>query len=122
MSADHFDTIIVGARCAGAPLAVHLARAGQKVLLLDAARLPSDHPISTHFVSPVGVAWLDELGVGAAVRRMSPASKMMRIDLAGAVLDVPFPHDRAGHCLRRLHLDRLLQEAAAGAGAVLRDR
>ncbi len=122
MTPDRFDTIVVGARCAGAPLAIHLARAGQKVLLLDAARLPSDQPISTHFISPVGVEWLDELGVGTEVRRMSPPSKVMRIDLAGAVLDVAFARDRAGHCLRRLHLDRLLQEAAVGAGAVLRDR
>jgi glycine/D-amino acid oxidase-like deaminating enzyme len=30
MPGDSFDTIVVGARCAGAPLAVHLARAGQR--------------------------------------------------------------------------------------------
>jgi flavin-dependent dehydrogenase len=122
MSTERFDTIVVGARCAGASLAIHLARAGQKVLLLDAARLPSDQPMSTHFVSPVGVAWLDELGVGDAVRRMSPPSKVLRLDLVGTALDVPFARGRAGHCLRRLHLDRLLQEAAVAAGAVLRDR
>jgi flavin-dependent dehydrogenase len=119
---DRFDTIVVGARCSGASLAIHLARAGQKVLLLDASKLPSDQPISTHFVSPVGVEWLDELGVGSEVRRMSPPSKVVRLDLAGTVLDVTFARDRAGHSLRRLHLDRLLQEAAVGAGAVLRDR
>jgi flavin-dependent dehydrogenase len=122
MSAERFDTIIVGARCAGASLAVHLARAGQSVLLLDAARLPSDQPMSTHFISPLGVSWLDELGVGAEVRSMSPPSKVLRLDLLGTALDVPFARDRAGHCLRRLHLDRLLQEAAVGAGASLRDR
>ena len=122
MPSDRFDTVIVGARCAGASLAIHLARAGQRVLLLDAAKLPSDQPLSTHFISPIGVEWLDELGVGAEVRRMSPPSKAMRVDLDGTVLDVSFPRDRAGHCLRRLHLDRLLQEAAVAAGAVLRDR
>jgi len=37
-------------------------------------------------------------------------------------LDVTFKNGRAGHCLRRLHLDRLLQEAAVKAGAVLRDQ
>jgi flavin-dependent dehydrogenase len=54
MAAEVFDTIIVGARCAGASLATHLARAGQRVLLLDAAKLPSDQPISTHVISPRG--------------------------------------------------------------------
>jgi flavin-dependent dehydrogenase len=117
-----FDTIIVGARCAGASLAVHLARAGQKVLVLDSAKLPSDQPMSTHFVSPIGVEWLDELGVGAEVRRLSPPSRVMRLEMDGASLDVAFARGRAGHCLRRLHLDRLLQEAAVAAGATLRDQ
>jgi flavin-dependent dehydrogenase len=122
MPTQHFDAVIVGARCAGAPLAVHLARAGQKVLLLDASKLPSDQPLSTHFVSPVGVEWLDELGVGADVRRLSPASRSLRLEMLGTGITVPFARGRAGHCLRRLHLDRLLQDAAVRAGAVLRDQ
>jgi flavin-dependent dehydrogenase len=122
MPAERFDTIVVGARCAGAPLATHLVRAGQRVLLLDAGKLPSDQPMSTHFVGPVGVDWLDELGVGGELRRMAPASKVLRLDLDGTKLDVTFKNDRAGYCLRRMHLDRLLQEAAIGAGALVKDR
>jgi flavin-dependent dehydrogenase len=122
MGGESFDTIIVGARCAGASLAVHLARAGQRVLLLDAAKLPGDQPLSTHFVSPVGMAWLDELGVGPEVRRLAPASHGVRIDLLSSRLEVPFRNGRSGHCLRRMHLDRLLQDAAVAAGADLRDQ
>jgi flavin-dependent dehydrogenase len=122
MAKDSFDTIIVGARCGGASLATHLARAGQRVLLLDAATFPSDQPLSTHFVSPVGVAWLDELGVGDGVRALAPASHGVRIDLLSSRLEIPFRGGRAGRCLRRLHLDRLLQEAAVRAGTELRDR
>lgn len=122
MSTDAFDTIIVGARCAGASLAAHLARAGQKVLLLDAAKLPSNQPLSTHFVHAYGVGLLDELGVGAAVRELTPPSHVMRLDLDGTPIDVPVPGGRAGHCVRRVHLDRLLQEAAIQAGAELRDQ
>jgi flavin-dependent dehydrogenase len=122
MSRDAFDTIVVGARCAGAPLAIHLARAGQRVLLLDGAKLPSDQPISTHVVSELGVEWLDELGVGAEVRRLSPPCYGLRLDLAGTVLDIPFRGRRAAHAPRRLHLDRVLQEAAVSAGADLRDQ
>jgi len=37
-----YDTIIVGARCAGAPLAMLLNRRGAKVLLVDRATFPRD--------------------------------------------------------------------------------
>lgn len=59
---EHFDVIIVGARCAGSPLAVILARAGMKVCVVDRARFPSDTP-STHGVQPTGVKILDRLGM-----------------------------------------------------------
>lgn len=39
-----FDVIIVGARCAGAPTAMLLARRGHRVLLVDRSRFPSDIP------------------------------------------------------------------------------
>ena len=69
---DHrFDVVIVGARCAGAPLAVLLARAGLRVCLLDRSRFPSDTP-STHGIQPTGVRVLDELGVGTRLREISP--------------------------------------------------
>jgi 2-polyprenyl-6-methoxyphenol hydroxylase-like FAD-dependent oxidoreductase len=37
-----YDVIVVGARCAGAPTAMLLARRGHRVLLLDRAKFPSD--------------------------------------------------------------------------------
>jgi len=43
------DVLIVGTRCAGAPLAMLLARKGYKMLGVDRPRFPSD-TISTHFV------------------------------------------------------------------------
>jgi flavin-dependent dehydrogenase len=36
-----YDALIVGARCAGSPLAMLLARQGARVLLLDRATFPS---------------------------------------------------------------------------------
>ena len=50
-----YDGIIVGARCAGSPTAMLLARKGYKVLVVDKATFPSD-TISTHLVHPPGVA------------------------------------------------------------------
>ena len=37
---DHYDAVVVGARCAGAATAMLLARGGYDVLLLDQATLP----------------------------------------------------------------------------------
>ena len=58
----HYDVIIVGARCAGSPTAMLLARKGHRVLLVDRARFPSD-TISTHVVQPNGVAALARWGL-----------------------------------------------------------
>ena len=52
-----YDAIIVGARCAGSPLAMLLARKGYKVLVLDRSTFPSDI-ISGHYIQPAGVARL----------------------------------------------------------------
>src|SRR6185369_3614465 len=60
----NYDVIIVGARCSGAALGTLLARSGVKTLILDADSLPSDMPMSTHYVHPPGMDVLDELGVG----------------------------------------------------------
>ena len=37
-----YDVIVVGARCAGSPTAMLLARKGDRVLLADKATFPSD--------------------------------------------------------------------------------
>ena len=42
MSATEFDAIVVGARCAGSPTAMLLARKGYGVLVVDKATFPSD--------------------------------------------------------------------------------
>ena len=48
-----YDAIVVGARCAGSPTAMLLARKGYRVLLLDKARFPSD-TLSVHYISQPG--------------------------------------------------------------------
>src|SRR6185503_7852233 len=42
MARNEFDVIVVGARCAGSPTAMLLARKGYKVLVVDKATFPSD--------------------------------------------------------------------------------
>jgi flavin-dependent dehydrogenase len=48
-----YDAIVVGARCAGSPTAMLLARKGYRVLAVDRATFPSD-TISTHLVGDAG--------------------------------------------------------------------
>src|SRR5262245_41180603 len=57
-----YDAIIIGARCAGAPTGMLLARNGYRVLVVDRATFPSD-TVSTHVVHPFGVAALARWGV-----------------------------------------------------------
>ncbi len=47
MGVNGYDAIVVGARCAGSPVAMLLARKGYKVLVVDRSTFPSD-TVSTH--------------------------------------------------------------------------
>src|SRR5437870_1027846 len=55
MAQEQYDAIVVGARCAGSPTAMLLARKGYKVLVVDRATFPSD-TLSTHILHPPAVA------------------------------------------------------------------
>lgn len=117
------DVVVVGARCAGSPLAAWLARQGLRVWVLDRARFPSEAP-STHVIQPSGVRLLDQLGVLPAIRaadavpleRFTLVSDDVRID----VRRDPATSDTPGLCVRRVTLDGLLVEAAERAGAQVR--
>ena len=117
-----YNVIVVGARCAGASVATHLARAGAKVLLLDASKLPSDLVLSTHYVQPPGMDALDDLGIGDRVRAASPPTHTFGVQAENTMFLASYEKGRAGHCLRRFKLDTWLQEAATSAGVELRDR
>ena len=62
MSAETYDAIVVGARCAGSPTAMILARKGYRVLLVDRATFPSD-TVSTLCIQPPGVQKLRQWGL-----------------------------------------------------------
>lgn len=117
-----YDVVVVGARCAGAPLATFLAREGARVLVVDRDCLPSDQVLSTHTIHPPGMDVLDELGVGDDVRSQAPPARTGRLRKGDAWADVTFADGRAEYCPRRERLDALLQDAARAAGAEIRDR
>jgi flavin-dependent dehydrogenase len=122
MANKKYSVIIVGARCAGATLAVYLARAGLSVLLLDKDELHSDQVLSTHTIHPPGIDILDEVGVGKAIREVCPASRIMRLNKNGNSVDIMHSEGRAEYCPRRKRLDGLLQEKALEEGVELMDR
>src|SRR5829696_9329707 len=56
------DAVIVGARCAGATLAIELARRDRDVLMVDRDTFPSD-TVSTHFFYPNTLSRCAQLGI-----------------------------------------------------------
>jgi flavin-dependent dehydrogenase len=116
-----FDVVVVGARCAGAPLATLLARAGVSVAVLDQATFPRD-TLSTHVFQTSALAFLSRLGVLSALQATG-APVVNQVDIrqegfAALVPAVQLPGDVGGYMsVRRLLLDPILQDAAAAAGA-----
>jgi flavin-dependent dehydrogenase len=119
-----YDAIVVGARCAGAPTAMLLARQGHRVLLVDHASFPSD-TLSTHVIQAPGVAALRRWGLLDAIAAKTPAVHAYRLDFGPVVIEGTPPAYEgisAAYAPRRTLLDKLLVDAAAEAGAEVRER
>ena len=119
-----YDVIVVGARCAGSPTAMLLARRGYRVLLLDRARFPSDI-MRLHYVRQPGVALLKRWGLlERVVASNAPLLPLMTQDDEGSALTgTAWPVDGVADAIgpRRRVLDQILVAAAVEAGAELRD-
>jgi 2-polyprenyl-6-methoxyphenol hydroxylase-like FAD-dependent oxidoreductase len=118
-----YDAIVVGARCAGSPAAMLLARKGYRVLMVDRATFPSD-TISTHIVQPRAVAALARWGLLDRLRATGcPPMHTYTYDFGPVTISgAPGPADSpVAYCPRRTILDKLLVDAAAEAGADVRE-
>lgn len=118
-----YDVIIVGARCGGSPTALLLARKGYRTLLLDRAAFPSD-ALSTHVVHPLAVDALSRWGALDRVRSSGcPPIDTYAFDFGPFVLEgAPgAEHAPVAYCPRRTVLDKILVDAAAAAGAEVRE-
>jgi 2-polyprenyl-6-methoxyphenol hydroxylase-like FAD-dependent oxidoreductase len=119
-----YDVIIVGARCAGAPTAMLLARKGYRVLVVDRATFPSD-TVSTHMIHAPGIAALDRWGVlGEVIASGCPPIETYSFDFGPfAIRGTPRARDgfSAAYAPRRTVLDKILVDAAARAGAEVRE-
>ena len=118
------DAIIIGARCAGSPLAMLLARKGWSVLLVDKNTFPSD-TMSTHFIHPTGIARLKRWGLlDAVIASNCPRIDRWNFDMGHATFaGTPLPIDGVSYsyCPRRTVLDEILVRGAKRAGAEVRE-
>lgn len=123
MDMNMYDAIVVGARVAGAPTAMLLARAGYRVLLVDRDRFPSD-TMSTHYIHQPGVAKLRQWGLlDEVLATGAPPIHTLTAVRAGIPLRGMPAYDGVDFalCPRRHALDTVLVNAAAAAGAELRE-
>ena len=111
-----YDVLVVGAGPAGSSTAIHLARAGARVLLVDRARFPRDKPCGGGLTGralkriPVDPSPVVERDVDRFELRLRYGSRFTR------------DHDRPLiRMTQRRRLDAFLAEHAAAAGAELRD-
>jgi geranylgeranyl reductase family protein len=114
LAAGPWDTLIVGAGPAGSLAALHLARRGYRVLLLDRERFPRDKTCGDLLIADALRA-LERAGLLGSVRESAHevngfsvfSPSRIHFDLPGRYL-----------VLRRRRLDALLARAAVEAGAV----
>lgn len=118
-SSRSYDVVVVGARCAGSPVAMLLARKGYQVLLVDKAAFPSNK-LSTHYIHQPGVASLKRWGLLERLRATGcPPITKYNIDFGEFSLQgKPPPVDgvEEAYCPRRTILDKLLIDSAIEAG------
>lgn len=123
----NYDAIVVGTRCAGSSTAMLLARKGYRVLAVDKASFPSD-TLSTHILHPKAAAALARWGLLERLRATGcppiyTYSYQYSFDGGPCLISgTPgTPESPVGYCPRRTILDKLLIDAAAEAGAEVRE-
>ena len=121
---NRYDAIVVGARCAGSPTAMLLARKGYRVLVVDRASFPSD-TVSTHFIHAPGVAALHRWGIlDQVIASNCPPVDTYAFDFGPITISgTPRPRDgiATAYAPRRTILDKILVDEAARAGAEVRE-
>ena len=118
-----YDAIVVGARCAGSPLAMLLARRGARVLVVDRATFPSNIPHG-HFIHRHGPKHLQHWGLLDKVAAESTPVTSMLTDFGDFPLvahDLEVDGVAWGYGPRRTALDKILVDAAVSSGAEVRE-
>ena len=120
-SRDHYDAIIIGARCAGAATGMLMARQGAHVLIVDQEPYGSD-TMSTHALMRGAVMQLANWGVlhNVAATGTPPVRNTSFIygDQPAIDIEISAQHGvSALYAPRRFALDKALVDAARNSGA-----
>jgi flavin-dependent dehydrogenase len=119
-----YDAIVVGARCAGSPTAMLLARKGYKVLMVDRATFPSDS-FRNHVILHQGTRLLTEWGLlDRIIATNAPPLTQVTQDMGDFPLKGTLSVTdgvTALYAPRRKYLDYILVQAAVEAGVELRE-
>ena len=111
-----YDVMIVGGRVAGSTLAAYLGQAGLRVLILERATLPGEHPASSPLIQPSTLSMLDEIGAdeSAYARNTPRIHRMVGTDGEITVeLELPEVDGRSyAYALDRARFDYALWENA----------
>jgi flavin-dependent dehydrogenase len=125
-----YDVAIVGAGPAGAASAIHFARAGLRVVLVDRATFPR-HKACAEAISPAAEPLLHDLGIGDLLaaahpnrlrgfRIIAPNGHSFQGEYAGIRDSDGHSIFTSGCVLSRYHLDAALVQGARCAGAEMR--
>lgn len=128
-----YDVAVIGARVAGASLALQLSKQGIKVIFIDRFQEPGD-TVSTHFVWPRGMTHLKRLGLAEEILKHTPSNTRLQLQFEDTILEgelsaehvkqrfaqVGLPEENPMNryaCIRRTFLDSLIFQKAIEAGA-----
>jgi len=128
---ESWDVAIVGAGPAGAATAMHLNRAGHKVVVVDRATFPRDKPCA-EYLSPAAEPLLRDLGVLADLeltrpgrlrgfRIYAPHGRVLQGDFAGTRDSAGKSLFETGLVIPRLRLDAAIVNAARAEGITIRE-
>ncbi len=116
-----YDAIVIGARVAGSPLGMLLARQGHRVLVVDRDTFPSD-TLSTTFLQDEASHYLDTWGLLAKVYATGVPQCSVVANFGDGMMLAPAPPGKfPAIAPRRTYLDQILVEAAREAGAEVRE-
>ena len=122
MAERRFDAIVIGGGPGGATAALLLARAGWSVALVERKAFPR-RKVCGEYLSATNLPLLARLGMADEFRdRAGPAIRRVGLFAGDRMLTAPLPsmanrHGEWGRALGREHLDTLLVDRAAAAGA-----
>lgn len=116
---DRAEVVVVGAGPGGCAVAIRLARAGHRVVLLERGSGPTDDA-TVEVVVPPAVSRLRELGVEAPPE--AHRLRGLRLVAAGSRRHIPWPYRRggAGVVWNRSQLLAALRELATASGVDVR--